>query len=261
MTHRTITLLVTCLALTAGCSFLAPNPDSYSSNHYYSLGVDLDGNVSDVTIRLPVPQQDGASTYNVTALTGNGTVEGVFDATLVETEHGPMLELTADEVTVEPRYYRFVVEGDQGRRERISASEYDPSNPDHQKIDRRGVGLSADQRVDYPIETRSPLGASPTLYDDDAVTRGLADCELPYQESAACFAYDAPIYLSYETDADVTVAGSVYFEGTNEWFAGGWTSNGYVDRVDFNVTGPQDGWVTSEGTMETGRGRYPSPER
>jgi hypothetical protein len=261
MTHRAITLLVVCLALTAGCSFLAPNPDSYSSNHYYSVGVDLDGNVSDVTIRLPVAQQDGAATYNVTTLTGNGTVEGVFDAELIETERGPMLELTADAVTVEPRYYRFVVEGDTGRRERISADEYDPANPDHQKVDRRGVSLSADQGVDYPIETQAPLGASPTLYADDAVTRELADCELPVQDATTCFAYEAPVYLSYEADADVTVAGSVYFEGTNEWFAGGWTSNGYVDRVDFNETGAQDGWVAADGVTETGRGQYPSPER
>ncbi|WP_276258087.1 hypothetical protein [Haloglomus litoreum] len=260
MTHRATTLLVVCLALTAGCSFLAPNPDSYSSHHYYSLGVDLNGNVSDVTIRLPVAQQGGDTTYNVTTLTGNGTVEGVFDAELIDTDRGPMLELTADEVRVEPRYYRFVVEGDMGRRERIPASEYDPTNPDHQKIDRRGVGLSADQRADYPIETQAPLGASPTLYADDAVTRELADCELPAQESMVCFAYDAPVYLSYESDADVSVAGSVLLEGTNEWFEGGWSGNSYVDRIDFNVTGPQDGWVTVDGATETSRGRYPSPE-
>lgn len=261
MSNRATTLLVVCLTLTAGCSFLAPNPDSYSSHHYYSLGVDLDGNVSDVTIRLPVPQQDGAATYNVTTLTGNGTVEGVFDATVVETDRGPMLELTANEVTVEPRYYRFVVEGDMGRRERISASEYDPSNPDHQKVDRRGVSLSATQQVDYPIETQAPLGTSPTLYADDTVTRRLADCELPVQDSTACFAYEAPVYLSYDADADVTVAGSVFFEGTNEWFAGGWTGNSYVDRVDFNETGPQDGWLVADGATETGRGSYPAPER
>lgn len=256
-----LTVLVAVLVFTAGCSFLAPNPESYSSTHYYSVGMDLGANVSDVTIRLPIPQQEGAATYNVTTLTGNGTVEGVFDATVVETDRGPMLELTADAVTVEPRYYRFVVEGDTGQRERIAASEYDPSNPDHQRVDRRSVAVSADRQVDYPLETRAPLGESPTLYADDAVTRELAACDLPEQESTTCFTYDAPVYLSYEADADVTVAGSVYFEGTNEWFAGGWTSNGYVDRVDFNETGPQDGWVTVEGHTDTGRGQYPSPER
>jgi hypothetical protein len=260
MTRTATTLLVVCLALTAGCSFLAPNPDSHSSNHYYSLGVDLDGNVSDVTIRLPVAQQGGDATYNVTTLTENGTVEGVFDATVVETDRGPMLELTADRVTVEPRYYRFVVEGDMGRRERIPASEYDPSNPDHQKVDRRSVGLRADQQVEYPIETQAPLGASPTLYADDAVTRELSACGPTSMESATCFAYDAPVYLSYEAEGDVRMAGVVSLEGTNEWFAGGWTGNSYVDRVRFSATGAQDGWVTFEGETETGIGSYPAPE-
>lgn len=259
MTKHMTTLLVVCLALTAGCSFLAPNPDSYSSHHYYSLGVDVNGNVSDVTIRLPVPQQNGTASYNVTTLTGNGTVEGVFDATVVETDRGPMLELTTDGVTVEPRYYRFVVEGDMGRRERISESEYDPDNPDHQKVDRRSVGVRVDQQVEYPIETRAPLGTSPTLYADDAVTRELATCG-PTQNSAACFDYDAPVYLSYEAGSDVRVAGVVSFEGSNEWFAGGWTGNSYVDRVRFNATGAQDGWVTFEGETETGTGSYPAPE-
>jgi hypothetical protein len=261
MTRRLATLLVVCLALTAGCSFLAPNPDSYGSTHYYSVGMDLDGNVSDVTIRLPVAQENGTATYDVTALAGNGSVEGVFDARVVETDRGPMLELTADEVAVRPRYYRFVVEGDVGRREPISADEYDPGNPDHQRVDRRSVSLSADRAVDYPIETRAPLGASPTLYADGAVTRELAECEFPVQGATTCFAYDAPVYLSYRAAPDTTVAGSVYFEGTNEWFAGGWTGNGYVDRVDFDATGPQDGWVTGEGHTETGRGNYPAPER
>jgi hypothetical protein len=260
MRDRTITLLVACLVLTAGCSFLAPNPDSYTSHHYYSLGVDLGGNVSDVTIRLPVPQQDGAATYNVTTLTGNGTVEGVFDATVVETDRGPMLELTADEVTVAPRYYRFVVEGDMGRRERISEREYDPSDPDHQQVDRRSVGLRADQQVEYPIETQAPLGASPTLYADDAVSRELTACGPTSMESATCFAYDAPVYLSYEAGSDVRVTGVVSVEGSNEWFAGGWTGNSYVDRVRFNATGAQDGWARFEGETETGIGSYPAPE-
>lgn len=261
MTRRAVTLLVACLALTAGCSFLAPNPDSYDSTHYYSVGVDANATLTDVTIRVPVPQRDGAATVNASVVAPDGTVEDAFDAAVVETERGPMLELTADEFTVETRYYRFVEEDGVGRREEIPESEYDPSNPDHQKVDRRGVGVSVQTDAAYPMDTRAPLDAEPLLYPDGVVTRSLAECELPYQESTSCFTYEAPVYLSYDTAADGTVAGSVYLEGSNEWFAGGWTGNSYVDRVDFDETGPQDGWVTAEGHTETGRGTYPSPER
>jgi hypothetical protein len=254
-------VLLACLLVTAGCSFLAPNPDSYTSTYYYSVGIDADATVENATLRLPLPQQGGAASFNASTVAPDGTVEEAFDATVVATDRGPMLELTADAFTVETRYYRVVESDGVGRREEIDRATYDPANPDHQRVDHRSVGVSVDRTAPYPIETRAPLEDGPLLYDDGVVTRGLADCELPRQDATSCFAYDAPLYLSYETAANGTVAGSVFFEGTNEWFAGGWTGNGYVDRVEFNATGPQDGWVTGEGRTETGRGTYPSPER
>jgi hypothetical protein len=253
--------LVAFFVLTAGCSFLAPNPDSYTSTHRYSVGIDADTTLEDVTIRIPVPQQGGAATYDVSVLTPNGTVEGAFDAAMVETERGAMLELTAEEFTVETRYYRVVESDGLGQREEISEAEYDPSDPDHQRVEQRTVGVTVSRDVTYPIETRTPVGESPTFYTDDAVTRDLSDCPFPYEDPVACFAYDAPVYLSYDTPADTEVSGSVRFEGSNEWFAGGWTGNSYSDRVGFGATGPQDGWVAGQGRTETGMGTYPAPER
>jgi hypothetical protein len=255
------TVLVAILVLTAGCSFLAPNPDSYTSTHRYSVGIDADTTLENVTIRLPVPQQDGAATYDVSVLTPNGTVEGAFDAAIVETDRGPMLELTTDAFSVETRYYRFVESDGLGQREEISEAEYDPSNPDHQRIEQRTVGVTVSRDVTYPIETRTPAGESPMFYAGDAVTRDLSDCPFPYEDPVACFAYDAPAYLSYDAPTDTNVSGSVRFEGSNEWFAGGWTGNSYSDRVAFDATGPQDGWVSGQGQTETGIGTYPSPER
>lgn len=258
--HTLATLVLVGLALTAGCSFFTPNPDSYTSTYDYSMGVDVGATLTDVTIRVPVPQRGGTAAVNATAVAPNGSVEGVFDARLVETEYGPMLELTAETISVEPRYYRFIEEDGAGRREEISESEYDPSNPNHQKVDRRSVGATVTLAAEYPLETRTPVGTEPTFYADDAVTRGLAECSFPYADETACFAYDAPVYLSYNTSADGHVAASVSFTGSNEWFTGGWTGNSYYERVQFNVTGARDGWVTADGYTETGRGRYPSPE-
>lgn len=260
--HRTTlsAVLVACLLLTTGCSFLSPNPDSYTSIHYYSVGIGADATLENATVRLPLPQQNGSASFNATVVAPNGTVEEAFDATVVSTEHGPMLELTADTFTVEPRYYRVVETDGIGRREEISRATYDPSNPDHQKIDRRSVGVTVDRTVPYPIETRAPLDDGPLLYGDGAVNRSLGACTSPYQDTAGCYTYDAPIYLSYDTAANASVTGSVFFEGSNEWFTGGWTGNGYVDRVGFNATGPQDDWSTGEGHTEVGRGNYPPPE-
>jgi hypothetical protein len=250
-----LALLLAGLTLTAGCSFLAPTPDSYTSTYEYSVGVDATGTLQDVTIRVPLPR-GGDAAFDTDAVVANATVEG-FETRVVDTEYGPVLELTAEEFVVEPRYYRFVEEDGMGRREEISEAEYDPSNPDHQRVDRRTVSVFVTQSAPYPIETRTPVGASPTFYP--GATRELTDCPLPHEGETACFAYDAPVYLSYESADSARVTGLVAVYGSNEWFAGGWTGNGYADRVAFAATGPRDGWVVGNGTTEVGRGRYPSP--
>jgi len=250
-----IVLLLAALTLTAGCSFLAPNPDSYTATYEYRVGVDATATLEDVTVRVPLPR-GGAS--DPAAFVPNGTVDG-FDTGIVETTHGPMLELTADEFAVETRYYRYVEEDGLGRREEIDESTYDPSNPDHQKVSRRTVTVSVTRRATYPIETRTPIGTEPTFYP--GATRDLTTCSLPNRGETTCFAYEAPIYLDYDTAADTNVSGHVTLHGSNEWFAGGWTGNSYTDRVGFDVAGPRSEWVIVNGTTEVGRGNYPSPER
>jgi hypothetical protein len=253
-----LAVLLAGLTLTAGCSFLAPNPESYTSTYEYSVGVDATGTLSDVTIRVPLPREDAAPVVAADVVAPNGTVDG-FDAAVVETPYGPMLELTADEFVVQTRYYRFVEEDGLGRREEIDESEYDPSDPDHQEVARRTVTVDVTRTATYPIETRTPVGESPTFLP--GATRELTDCRFPYRDETACFAYDAPVYLSYESAESTRVSGVVATYGSNEWFAGGWTGNGYSDTVRFDVTGPRDGWVVANGTTEVGRGTYPSPER
>jgi hypothetical protein len=170
-----------------------------------------------------------------------------------------MLELTADQFTVETRYFRYVEEDGLGRQEEISESEYDPDNPDHAKRDQRTVSTTLTIDATYPIETRDPVGTSPTLYGE-GVTRELTECNAPYRDETACFGYDASVYLAYETADDAQVDTTTSFYGSNEWFTGGWTGNNYRDRVHTQTTGPQDDWVTGEGYTETGVGNYPSPE-
>jgi hypothetical protein len=252
-----LALLLAALTLTAGCSFLGPNPESYTSTYEYSVGVDATGTLSDVTIRVPLPQRDGDAVVAADAVAPNGTVDGM-DAAVVDTEYGPTLELTAETFVVETRYFRLVEADGMGRREEIDESEYDPENPDHQKVSQRTVTVSVTRSATYPIETRAPVGESPTFVPD--ATRELTDCPFPYRDETACFAYDAPVYLAYGSADSTRVSGVVAVYGSNEWFTGGWTGNSYADRVEFAATGPRDGWVVANGTTEVGRGTYPSPE-
>jgi len=54
-----VSLLLCCLALTAGCSFLAPDSDSYTSNYGYRVGIDANGTLENATARGPLPQVGG----------------------------------------------------------------------------------------------------------------------------------------------------------------------------------------------------------
>ncbi|MDS0222280.1 hypothetical protein NDI54_13065 [Haloarcula sp. S1AR25-5A] len=247
------------MTLTAGCTFLGPNPDSYTSTYEYTVGIDADTTIQNATIRVPLPQTNGTTAVNASVVAPNGTVVDAFDATVVETEYGPMLELTADQLHVETQYYRIVEEGEEGRREEISQSEYDPSNPNHQRVAFRTVSASVSVNTEYPIETRAPLGTEPSFYAADTVTRNATECRLPNQGESVCFEYNAPMYLAYDAPANASVEGIVTFGGYNEWFTGGWTGNEYTDRVNFTATGSQNGWTTADGYTETGRGNYPSP--
>ena len=265
--------LVVCLAVTAGCSFFGPQPESYTSTYDYSVGIDADETLRNLTVRVPMAQLDGTPVFEASDVAPNGTLDTTFDGStttnrsfndtfgveIVETRHGPMLELTADRLTVETRYYRFVENETVGRIEQIPKSEYDASDPTHSKQTRRTVATSVVLDVSYPIETQSPVGASPVFYTG-GVQRALVDCRLPYQAETACFDYRAPVYLSYDTAGNASVDVSATFTGSNEWFSGGWTGNDYQDRVHANATGPQDGWVQAAGHTETGRGRYPTPD-
>ncbi|EJN57587.1 hypothetical protein [Halogranum rubrum] len=261
MSRRALSiLLLACLTLTAGCTFLGPNPDSYTSTYDYTVGIDANTTIQNATIRVPLPQTNGTTAVNASIVAPGGTVDGAFDAAVVETEYGPMLELTTDQLRVETQYYRIVEEGGQGRREEISREEYDSSNPNHQKVTFRTVSVDVSLQAEYPLDTRAPLGTEPTFYTDDAITRNATECQLPNRGESVCYTYGAPMYLAYDAPANASVEGIATFGGYNEWFTGGWTGNEYTDRVQFAATGPQNGWIAADGYTETGRGNYPSPE-
>lgn len=114
--HATATLAVARLVVTAGCGFLSTRPESRAAAYDYTFDLDAYGTLSNATIRAPLPAEDGTSVLNASVLAPNGTVDGAFDARVVDTEFGPMLELRAEEFVVEPRYFETVEEDGLGRR-------------------------------------------------------------------------------------------------------------------------------------------------
>ena len=255
--HLLSTCLLVLLVVTAGCAFPGVEPESRAGAYDYTFGLDAYGTVENATIRVPLPVEDGASALNASVLAPNGTVDGAFEASVVDTRYGPMLELRTTEFVVEPRYFATVEEDGMGRRVEISESEYDPENPDHSKVDFRSVDVLVTVDAPYPVDTESPVGDEPLL--PTTSDRVATACEFPTTDTASCFDYDAPLYLSYDASEGTRVDTIVSFEGRNEWFDGGWTGNGYRESVDYRATGPQSGWVTAEGHLVVGNGNYPTP--
>lgn len=251
------TVLVVLVVLSAGCAFPWTEPESRAATYDYTFGLDAHGTLSNATIRIPLPAESGESVLNASVLVPNGTVDGAFEASVVDTEFGPMLELRATEFVVEPRYFATVEGNGTGRRVEISEAEYDPDDPNHSIVDFRSVDLLVTVDAPYPVDTETPVGDEPLL--PSSSDRVPAACEVPTTESASCFDYDAPVYLAYDAADDARVQLIVHFEGRNEWFAGGWTGNGYRETVDYTATGPQSGWVDAEGHLVVGEGNYPSP--
>jgi hypothetical protein len=256
-TETLATGLLVLLVVGAGCAFPGVEPESRAGVYDYTFGLDAHGTVENATIRVPLPAEDGTSVLNASVLAPNGTVDGAFEASVVDTRYGPMLELRAREFVVEPRYFETVEEDGMGRRVEISESEYDPDDPTHSRVDFRSVDVLVTVEAPYPVDTETPVGDEPLL--PTTSDRVAAACEFPTTDGASCFDYGAPLYLSYGAAEGTRVDTVVAFEGRNEWFDGGWTGNGYRDSVDYRATGPQAGWVTAEGHLVVGNGNYPSP--
>lgn len=256
-TRTLATGLLALLVVTAGCAFPGVEPESRAGVYDYTFGLDAHGTLSNATIRVPLPAEGGESVLNVSVLAPNGTVDGAFEASVVDTEHGPMLELRAEEFDVQPRYFETVEEDGMGSRVEISEAEYDPENPDHSTVEFRSVDVLVTVDAPYPVDTETPAGDEPLL--PAASDRVATACRTPTTDGASCYDYDAPVYLEYGAADDARVDLIVAFEGRNEWFDGGWTGNGYRDTVSHAATGPQSGWVTAEGHLVVGNGNYPSP--
>lgn len=257
--RRTIGIAILAVALVAvllagGLFVLGESfyEDSYSSEYSYDVRMTTNGTLSNATILVPVPVQDGEVT--VTGPIDDGDYYSqpeAFSNRIVETDRGPMLEVSVDEFVVEPEYYRFVEDGDVGRTERITADEYDPDDPDTFVRDRQSYELTLRIESDESIETRDPIGTEPVLEPrvDATETTCLDGAE-------RCYEYAGLVYAEYDAEPSTEVSIRVSHGGENSWWVGGWSGNWYGDEVRIDLVGPQADWMSASGELEAGRGSY-----
>ncbi len=226
--------------------------DSYTSEYSYDVEVVTNGTVTNATVLVPVPVADGEVAVAGALEDGDYYAQPeAFSSRLVETDRGPMLEVTVDEFVVEPEYYRVVEEGDRGRTEPITADEYDPNDPDTFVRDTDRYELTLRIESDEPIETREPVGSEPILEPRADATE--TEC---LDGAERCQEYTGFLYAEYDTDPSTDVSIRVSHRGENSWWVGGWSGNWYSDEVAVELAGPQADWIAVDGSLEAGQGSY-----
>jgi hypothetical protein len=241
--------------------------ESYESTYEYEVTVDANGTLSDPTFYVPAPVENDSSRLAevfVDDARYDRYVPGVdpgdqpapvnFSYALVDTEHGPMIAVSADRIEVSQYYYRTVENETMGWTEPIGPDEYDPDDPSMGVRDDGSITFTVTLTSDESIDTAEPFGGEPLLapqYDRIDVT-----CLSQSFETQRCYAYDSRVYADYgaEEGTSVTVSTAVY--GRNEWFSGGWSGNEYRDRTTAELLGPQSGWHVAAGELEVGWGSY-----
>ncbi|MDZ7688540.1 MAG: hypothetical protein U5J64_07440 [Halobacteriales archaeon] len=242
--------------------------DSYTSSYEYRLDAETNGTLSNVTLYLPVPVEDGESEI------GDLFVEReVYEDTdaeetepwnysLVPTERGLLLEVNAERIVGRDSIIlrEFDDEGRLTRMREIEADEI-PENTTNTDIVRRPTGYTriAGVESDESIDTRSPLDNEPMLSPKENVSE--VDCgvvwrEYYYSTGERCYAYTSYVYADYDASSETQVSFSIELEGSNSWWIGGWSSNWYTDSVRFTHDGERNGWTATRGTYTEEGGSY-----
>ena len=231
--------------------------DSYGSEYTYEVRISPSATITDVTVLVPLPAQGGESVLDVADVQHPFTPDG-WSYSTVETDSGPMLRVQAAEIPTDPTYHYSVVRDDRlVRWETVPPDEYDPTNESQLRVEHDDVEIDAQVESESTIETRSPVTSEPLLRPHENRTE--AACFTNRGEEETCYVYDGRAFVSYDADPDTTVYVSVELRGTNSWWVFGWNFNEYTDRQSVEVVGSNDGWVVTEGELETGRGNYRAP--
>lgn len=201
--------------------------DSYSSTYEYDVSLDIDGETENVEIIIPLPVHDEEPQLGEVHISGGDRFEGI-NHTVVDTEHGPMLQIEIDEVHEGPHWHTLY--------------------------------LSAQVESDRTIDTRNPRGTEPVLSPVELVERELDEPIHDRWPDRADFDATSPAYLEHGGNEDVEIGVSLWYRGGNDWWTFGWNGNYYETSVSggWDVHNPDGVWIELHGRHTEGAGNYPT---
>jgi len=195
--------------------------DSFRSDYEYNIMIGSHNTLHNVTLYLPVPMfENEYKVANEIIAINDWNSPSNWKYSLVDTEHGKMLRISAKEIKAEFHSYAVA--------------------------------------IDHEINTKYPIGNESVLvpkYDMKGPYYKFPHTQED-RTSPLVYEYEGRIYADYETSPDNEVVISIELTGLNQWWTLGGSGNEYRDLVTINLTGEQDGWIDAKGKMITGDGVY-----
>ncbi|AKB32758.1 hypothetical protein MSSIH_2068 [Methanosarcina siciliae HI350] len=191
---------------------------SLRSSYDYDVVLTTDSTLNNVTLYIPLP------VINDTSYVGMDIIEQHFnnhdpswEYSIVDTEHGLMVSMKNKKA--------------------------------------RSIDLSTMVLSDQPIDTMNPLNNEMILIPKYNLTQNV-NASGVYSRTSEQFDYDSKMYAYYDASSNANVSISIYLNGRNEWWIGGWQYNSYWETMEVMLSGSQDGWTTVSGQLVTGEGTY-----
>jgi hypothetical protein len=245
-------LIIIAVVLLALSTVLFVPEDSVSHTYRYEVTLDSNASLSNATFIVPLPVA-GEGTIVEDAIAGGGMtgVPAGWDLTVLTAEDTAMLRITAADINPAPE--KTPVELPE---EEDPVSPAETPEPDMVSFP---VWIEISVPVERPIATEYPLESEYLLSPAFNLTN--VPCSFPYPEERApvCYRHDSRIYAGYDAGENTVVTIVAEIEGSNTWWAGGWTGNAYRDAVTLTLTGEPQGWHRAEGSLVAREGAYRWP--
>ncbi|MDF1557331.1 MAG: hypothetical protein P1P80_04010 [ANME-2 cluster archaeon] len=245
-----VAVLVAAIALFLYSSGGMYGDSSVMSAYDFRIALNTDSKLENLTFYLPLPVYMNESKIGDEAIIQNTEYSQGWDLSMIETEHGTMLKLTA--IELEPELHQLSELKPSG----FGQSEDIPTGEVH-SFTRGSIEVYVSMEADHVIDTKNATLNEPILFPKYNMI--LSDYNAPYPSSGIppkTWMYDSFIYADYTASSDANVEICVSMEGHNERWRGGWTYNAYRDRLCTTFTGERHGWISVTGELVEGEGRY-----
>ncbi len=229
--------------------------ESYRSEYNYRITLETDSALKNLTFYIPLPIFKEESQIGAEIIVGNVSKPDDWNFSIVETEHGKMLKITAREFV--PEYHSLPIPIEPGKEPTELPKPNISSTFSQDTPVLTSKEISVVLQAGHDINTKNPIGNESLLAPEYNLT--LSSYDVPYPEGRTppiVHKYESRIYADYTASPGAKISVYVMLEGTNSWWVYGWSFNKYTDQAETIITGEQHGWSVMTGKLMEGEGRY-----